>query len=483
MGERSPLSKGWARPRELSNLFGGGHPTRALRFRTWPVAAVGLASLLLLVVYTVLTASDRARELYTQLDELNAHHREVEDKLRRLRGDVNLSGIYVRDYLLDTVRERADDYQQQLTEFRAANVTTLAELRAIWGNEPDDGERIQTLQSQLDEYWSAFEPLMHWTVAEKINFSAGFLRREVLPRRNAVLAIAGEIEELNNANLNLQREKVAQQYALFKNELYSLMWRSLVLGTLVAIIAVVRLRVLERRSEVQKTVAQHAERHLRQLSQQLVATQEEERRKLSRELHDHVGQMLTALRMELGRIDRLAPAGAAGIVAAVRECRQLTDEMVRLVRDLALGLRPSMLDDIGLRPTLEWQARDFTRRYNIPVELEMRGDLESLNDQHRTCVYRVIQEALTNCIRHARPTHVGVTVGVGEEGLKVVVTDDGIGLEPERSRDGLGLRGIEERVRELGGSVVMSSAPGLGATLTIHLPLNMSEISLASVAR
>ncbi len=136
-----------------------------------------------------------------------------------------------------------------------------------------------------------------------------------------------------------------------------------------------RLRILESRSEEQKARAQDAERQMRELSQQLVAAQEEERRKLSRELHDHVGQMLTALRMELGRIDRLR-----GDLPAERrrfrrrpECRQLVDDMVHIVRDLALGLRPSMLDDFGLQPALEWLTRDFTRRSNVPVELQITG--------------------------------------------------------------------------------------------------------------
>jgi signal transduction histidine kinase len=458
-----------------------------VRFRTWWVAAVGLASLLLLIVYFVWTASDNAQDIYTRLDQLNSHHREVEAKLRRLRSDVHLSGIFVRDYLLDTEREHAQEYQDQLATFRRANLATLAELHALAGEEHTD--RIAKLQSQLDAYWRTFEPLIDWTIGEKIMLSARFLRNDVIPRREAVLEIAEEIEALNNANLVAQGNEVTRQQAEFRNELYGLLWRTLVLGVIVALTAVIRLRVLERRSEVQKLVAQDAERHLRELSQQLVATQEEERRKLSRELHDHVGQMLTALRMELGRVDRIS-VGNSRLASAVSECRQLVDEMVRTVRDLALGLRPSMLDDIGLQAALEWQARDFSRRYGVPVDLEVRGDLDALTDQHRTCVYRVVQEALTNCIRHARARRVGIELNAGRERLELSVTDDGIGVDsaarPSASlgagREGLGLRGIEERVRELGGTVVMRSAIGQGSTLTIELPLVSAEVALARAA-
>src|SRR6185503_16936948 len=106
-----------------------------------------------------------------------SHHRQVEAKLRRLRSDVHLSGIFVRDYLLDTEREHAEEYQEKLAEFRSANLATLAELQAL--SEPEHQERIQKLQSQLDDYWRAFDPLIDWTIAEKITLSARFLRREV----------------------------------------------------------------------------------------------------------------------------------------------------------------------------------------------------------------------------------------------------------------------------------------------------------------
>src|SRR5690606_11073500 len=123
----------------------------------------------------------------------------------------------------------------------------------------------------------------------------------------------------------------------------------------------------------------------------------------------------TALRMELGRIDRVRAPGDTRLANAVSECRQLVDDMVRIVRDLALGLRPTMLDDFGLQPALEWLARDFTRRSNVPVELDIVGRLDMLSDQHRTCIYRVVQEALTNCVRHARATAIQVAVRARED--------------------------------------------------------------------
>lgn len=452
-----------------------------MRFRTWPVAALGLGSLLLLIVVSMLTMSGKAQEIYAELDQLNTAHHNVDSKLRRLRSDVNLSGIFVRDYLLDVAREHAPEYRDRLAEFRQSNTATLAELRDLDAAHP---ERITNLEAQLDDYWQTFEPLFDWTAAQKIFHSASFLRQEVVPRRDAILAIAQEIEELNNANLDAQRAEVTRRQGAFRADLLQLLRRTVLLGVAVALIAVFRLRTLERRSEEQRAIAAHAEGQMRQLSQRLVATQEEERRSLSRELHDHVAQVLTALRMELGRIERTRTSVDPRAAEAVAECRRLIDQMFHTVRDLALGLRPSMLDDLGLQPALEWHVRDVTRRYGIDVELNVRGDLDVLPDRYRTCVYRAIQEALTNCVRHSRAKSVKVSVAGGESQLDVAVSDDGIGLDLARGREGLGLRGIEERVRELGGNVTIVGATGKGTTLTIHLPVPVSatEVPLARAA-
>lgn len=451
-----------------------------MRFRTWPLAAIGLGSLLILIVAAMLTISRKAQDIYTQLDQLNSHHHEVDAKLRRLRSDVNLSGIFVRDYLLDIARERAPEYRQRLGEFRTANMATLAELRAL--AEPHK-DKIGTLQAQLEDYWETFDPLFDWTVAEKIFRSAGFLRTEVVPRRESVLAIAQEIEELNNANLAEQRAEVTRRQTAFRNDLRRLMWQAVLLGLVVSLIVVAGLRIAEQRSEEQRVIAQEAEGQMRQLSQRLVATQEEERRHLSRELHDHVGQVLTALRMELGRIERVRPADDVRLGAAVAESKQLVDNMFRTVRDLALGLRPSMLDDLGLRAALEWHVRDTSRRCGLDAQLNVQGNVDTLPERYQTCVFRAIQEALTNCVRHAKARAVTIDVTGHDHELEVRVRDDGIGFDPARRRNGLGLRGIDERVKQLGGVMAVTTALGKGTTIAIHVPLPVTtEVAVAGLA-
>jgi signal transduction histidine kinase len=300
-----------------------------------------------------------------------------------------------------------------------------------------------------------------------------------------VLSIAQEIEEINASTMDAQRTEVAGRQAELRRDLFTLLAWGLLLGMVVALTAVYRLRRLEQRSDEERRVAEEAERQMRELSQQLVATQEEERKKLSRELHDHVGQVLTALRMELGSIDRLRAPDDLPLARAVNESRQLVDSMVRTVRDLALGLRPSMLDDFGLQPALEWHVRDLTRRSGIAVDLSVIGDLSRLPDAYATCIYRVVQEALTNCVRHSSASKVRVTLSGGGDSIRVSVADNGVGIRPDSQKSGLGLRGIEERVRDLDGTVDIQSTAA-GTSLTIRIPLphtnTMEEIDLAHIA-
>lgn len=452
-----------------------------MRFKTWPVAALGLASLLVLTVMATRAASRQAQEIYRQIDQLNGYHNMVDRKLRQLRSDVHLSSIFIRDSLLDVSSERASEYRQRLAEFRRTSTATIGELRAVAGQHEG---RINSLQGQLEEYWRAFEPLFDWTPTEKILKSAAFLRREVVPLRERVLALAAEVEALNEANLEEERGEAERRHADFQAGLTQLLWQTLSLGLAVALVAVYRLRSLERRADEQRAEAERTGQQMRELSQRLVATQEEERRNLSRELHDHVAQVLTALRMEIGRLDRSRVTTDDRLTTSIVECRRLVDRMFRTVRDLAMGLRPSMLDDFGLKAALEWLVRDSMTRFDLSVQLAVDGDVDGLPDPHRTCAYRAVQEALTNCARHAAARAVTIRIAGGAYGLSVTVSDDGVGIDPDRRRAGLGLRGLDERVKELGGTLEIFRRPAGGTTVRVELPLSpgRKDVSLASTA-
>jgi signal transduction histidine kinase len=140
-----------------------------------------------------------------------------------------------------------------------------------------------------------------------------------------------------------------------------------------------------------------------------------------------------------------------------------------------------MLDVLGLGPALEWQAREFSRRYHTPIQLEVDGDLKHLPDQHRTYLYRIVQEGLTNCARHAQAKNIRVKLEETGGQVAIAIEDDGIGFRREDGvAYGLGLLGITERVRELCGQVTIDSAPGRGTRISVVLPIDSESSETAA---
>jgi signal transduction histidine kinase len=441
-----------------------------MRVRTWPLVAFALSGLLLLLGLSLMASRRRAQQIYDQLEATDSSHRQVDGLLRRLRSDIHLSGIFVRDYLLDTSQSAGPAYRQQITDLHTQTSATLGSLRELAGERESD--RFERLAANIDDYWHVFDPLFDWTAVEKSARSLRFLRHEVLPRRDAVLQIAREIEEFNDANVSDQRAQMALRELELHRQLGLIMWGSLGVGALVALASVVRIRTLELRAQSQHERSEQAEREMRRLSHDLVLAQEDERRRLARELHDEVGQMLTALRMELGKAERARGQAGEAFAESSAEVKRIIDTITETVRALSMGLRPAMLDDFGLGAALDWHARDFSRRYEVPVFLSVDGDVDGLPEPHRTCVYRAVQEALTNCARHARATRIDVTVREERRRLQLSVRDDGVGLDGSDVRShGVGLLGIQERVREIGGVVSLESFKGAGTTLNIDIPV------------
>jgi hypothetical protein len=177
-----------------------------MKIRTWGIVAVALGGLLLLLAVSLLATLRRVQDIYSQLDTINVHHREVEQTLRRLRGDFHVSGIFVRDYLLDTSRAGGSEYREELSALRRQTETNLAAIEKLVP--AGEAVRIQRLKSKIDDYWEVFDPLFDWTPAEKSARSLTFVRREVIPRRDEVLKIAQEIEDLNDTNMSDQRAQM-----------------------------------------------------------------------------------------------------------------------------------------------------------------------------------------------------------------------------------------------------------------------------------
>jgi signal transduction histidine kinase len=339
----------------------------------------------------------------------------------------------------------------------------------------NDNPTLNRLKSEVEKYWVSLDPVFEWSAEEKAERSWFFLARNVLPRREAVVNLAKELLTVNNENLEKERLRLQASQAELRTFLLQMMGIALGLGTLVALLTMHRVGILEKRHATQRQEIEESQNNLRRLSQRLVQAQEGEKKILSRELHDEVGQMLTALGIELGNLGTLHALDGPGFNERLEDAKSLNADTMRAIRDLAMGLRPSMLDDLGLEAALEWQGREFSRRTGVPANVEVNGELDYLSDAQRTCIYRVVQEALTNCARHANASNVRVSVSTRKDGVVALIRDDGDGFQPESpSARGLGLIGIQERVQALDGNVDISSKPKNGTTIRVQIPVGAS---------
>jgi signal transduction histidine kinase len=441
-----------------------------MRSRSWFILSLGFGTLILLIGFLGFDSMRRAQTLHDQTVTAHAAYLQTDAVLREIPADLYRSGILIRDYLLDPTHITAPAYREQLLERQTSIRKRLELLPPRLGE--DEAERLRELLKELQDYWTSMDPILSWTPQEKFVFSRTFLRGEVLPRQKAVVALAREISEINVANLRKEQQRIQESQKLFENFLRRTVVFTLVMGLVVAVLSIVRVVSLERHRERERRRAETAEAELRRLSRKLVRTQEEEHKLLSRELHDAVGQMLSAMTMELGNMESFLTSSPEKLRERLNEARSLNAETLREVRALAMGLRPTMLDELGLGSALRWQGREFSRRSGVPVTVQIDGDLDGLPETHRTCIYRIVQEALTNCARHAQAKSIRISIYGRRDWIKLSIQDDGVGFDPGGATSrGLGLIGIQERVRELEGMVAIISEPGKGTIVEVEVPV------------
>jgi two-component system sensor histidine kinase UhpB len=217
---------------------------------------------------------------------------------------------------------------------------------------------------------------------------------------------------------------------------------------------------------------------LQQLSKRLIHAREQERASIAKELHDELGQALTAVRINVSQLEKgLRKTVSSELRNRVQETGELADQLLGQVRDLALSLRPSMLDDLGLPSTLKWYTGRLAKRVGIEIDLEVEGEEKRLSEELRTVVYRVVQEALTNVARHAQASKVKIALTFAEADLSLSVKDNGKGFvvadmfSIESERPHIGLLSMRESVEELGGKLLIQSSLNRGTRTTIKIPI------------
>jgi signal transduction histidine kinase len=232
-----------------------------------------------------------------------------------------------------------------------------------------------------------------------------------------------------------------------------------------------RLRVDQRNQALQ--ALEHSREELRQLTAGLLMAREEERTAIAREIHDVLGQTLTALKMDVAWIGARSPADApAAIRQKLTAMTGLIDDTIVTVRRIATGLRPGVLDDFGLAAAVEWQAQEFEQRTGIHCALRTNVGEATLDPLLSTALFRILQESLTNVARHSRASRVSVALEHSGTDLVLEVRDDGVGITAAdaAAARSIGLAGMRERAQLVGGSVFISGAAGAGTTVRVQVP-------------
>ena len=332
---------------------------------------------------------------------------------------------------------------------------------------------FQHLSEELDHYWSSVDSIFEEDDKEFPKQNIAFLRDRVLSQHDSVLRIAKDVTAINKVQLKAAEGRIAAVYLQFRRRLLLATSTILGFGVILAAITILYVARLEKIAAEKYDESLRAQRELKELSKRLVDAQEQERRAISRELHDEVGQSLSALLMD---VENLSTEHAENHVFrnGLKDIRAIAENCVNEVRNMALLLRPSMLDDFGLVAALEWQAREVSRRTGMAVTVDAANVSDNLPEEHKTSVYRIVQEALNNASKHAYAGNVRVTLREEQEHLKLVIEDDGQGFDSNRAT-GLGLVGMKERVAQLGGELQVDSVPGLGTTLHVDLPFTLES--------
>jgi signal transduction histidine kinase len=436
-----------------------------MRQRPWLVLVLGFGGLLVIMAVAEAASLLLLNTLRQSDTSLQARFLSRNRTLERIRSNIYLSGTYVRDSLLAPEISGA---RAQLASVEGLRRDTQAALESYAQSlEPEETVPFAALRQEIEAYWKVLDRTFSWTADERSKFRYAFFYEELVPRRTSMLQIADRIEALNEEALRRGDGKLVALFDRLQLGLFSMIAITLVGGAGLAALTIFHILKLEAEAQRRFEESVQAQSSLQELSAKLVRAQEEERRALSRELHDEVGQAFSAVLMEAENLLDLHPDTEAR--PHLESMRSLAEKGINESRNMALLLRPSMLDDFGLLPALDWQARESAKRTGMRVQVasELADDLP---EEHKTCIYRVVQEALNNCARHARASAVQVAVR-GEPGrILLSVQDDGSGFDTERVR-GLGLLGMEERVKHLGGTFEIDSRPGHGTLLQVALPL------------
>ena len=450
----------------------------ALSIRTVLILGFGLT--LGLWLFSGYYFSRRVTDLQRDSARVTERYVRAQARMSAVRSQVLLASVYVRDALLDPDPESIVDYRMKLDDAFRISRRALDQYEPVLSFSPE-ADSVSQLRDRVEEFRSTVLDVLGGDSTRWRSDALLLLRNRVMPKREEAIQVSEEVQNLNRGAYIDQQAATSSIYRMTQQRIWTQFGLAVAASFLIGLAAIKRVARLEKELRRQQELDAHTSADLQRLSAQLIRVQEEERRTIARELHDEVGQALTAIKVELALAERsLRPADHSEPLLGT--ARSLTEATLHTVRDLSRLLHPAVLDDIGLGAAVDSYVREFRKRYDLPVEFA-HTFTDRLPQEAEAAAYRIVQEALTNIARHARATSCRIVIDQVGDSIEVLVADDGVGFDPEvqrsgRSDRGLGLLGMQERVTRLGGACVVDSAPGRGTSVTVTLPLHRARSRL-----
>jgi signal transduction histidine kinase len=423
--------------------------------------------------------SQRMTMLRADAADLNSRYTRAQDLLSTVRAQVLLGSVYVRDALLDPSAEAAEVSLRRLAETSAAIDAALAQYVPVFQGNQAEGERLARLRREVLDFRMTMNEVLATDRSTWPKGARQLLNQRVVPRRQTVIQVSEDVQALNRQAFVEQQSRVAAVYDTAERRAWERFGLALAGSLGIALFATSYAGRLEARLRRQRETERHNAEDLQRLSAKLITVQEEERRAIARELHDEVGQVLTAVKMELSVAQRtIDAAGVPG--RPLDDAHTITDSALNAVRDLSRLLHPALLDDLGLAAAVDASVKGFRRRHGIAVDLETKGLEARLPPPVEAAAYRIIQESLTNLARHAHAKRCRIVIEYSLDLLTISVQDDGVGMHRAEAEHGgasrgLGLISMRERVAQFGGTLAVQTLPGHGTTITARIPAAPAE--------
>ena len=427
--------------------------------------ALGFGATLGLWLFAGYYFAERMTDAQRNSGAVNVRYMEAQELLSTVRNEVLLGSVYVRDALLDPDVGAVDVYREHVNDTYRRVDAALEQYVPILSSEAERA-RVEGLRRDIAGFRAALLEVLA-TDRTQWRTQARTLLSRIMPRRASVMKVSDEIQQLNRGAFVQQQRALSDIYTTTQRRIWQTLSFALAGSLGIGLFATIYVGRLERDLQGQRIKELQTTSDLQRLSAALVTAQEEERRAIARELHDELGQVLMAMKVELALAQRRIDGADPGLLD---DAQSIADSALTTVRDLSHLLHPAMLDDLGLIAALDWYLSGFGKRHGIAAELLHDGMEHRMVPEIETAVYRIVQEAMTNVAKHARAAVAFVYVQRTGDILRIAIEDEGVGFDPASAKRGLGMLGIRERVAHFQGTVSIDTAAGSGTRLIIELP-------------